>query len=169
MGVKVQFGLTCTADRVATITTATEDIDGDKDFISSDAQDRPADWAQNVLSLSFFEDSGYTTAMTDNIVQFGETVYAQVDTNVASEDIHTRITDCWATKDAASTSTPKFDLISTSCIANDPTTSSALQWMNLDSTTNGASETSNFNFQAFRFPDASSFYLHCTGMFNKIV
>ena len=55
MGVKLEFGLTCTADRVATITTATEDIDGDKDFISSDAQDRPADWAQNVLSLSFFE------------------------------------------------------------------------------------------------------------------
>ena len=101
--------------------------------------------------------------MTDNIVQFGESVYAKVDTNVASEDIHTRITDCWATKDALSTSTPKFDLIQNSCIANDPTTSNALQWVNLDDSINGASESTNFAFQAFRFPDAASFYLHCSG------
>ena len=98
LGVKVQFDLTCTADRTATITSATEDIDGDKDFISADAQNRPVDWAQNVLSLSFYESAAYATAMTDNIIQFGEKVFARVDTNVVSEDIYTRVTDCWATE-----------------------------------------------------------------------
>jgi len=76
------------------------DIGGDKDFVSSDAQFRPAEWAQNVLSLSIYEDASYTTAMVDNIVQFGDSVYARVNTNIVSEDVHTRITDCWATKDA---------------------------------------------------------------------
>ena len=54
LGVSVDFSLTCTADRQATITSATEDISGDKDFTSSDAVDRPADWAQNDLGLNFF-------------------------------------------------------------------------------------------------------------------
>ena len=95
---KVNFQITCTADRVATITSETEDIDGDLDFDSSDAQTRPADWAQNVLSLSLYSDSAHSIPMADNLIAFGQTVYTQVTTNVNSEDIVTRITDCWATK-----------------------------------------------------------------------
>ena len=83
LGVAVDFSLTCTADRVATITTEADDINGDNDFNSADAVDRPADWAQNVLNLDFFSDSGFTTTLVDNIVPFGETVYAQITTNVA--------------------------------------------------------------------------------------
>ena len=98
MGVKVEFNIVCTADRTATITSVTEDIDGDKDFVSTDAQDRPTDWAQNVLSMSFYETSAYATVLADNIVQFGENIFARVDTNVANEDISTRVTDCWATE-----------------------------------------------------------------------
>ena len=163
LGVAVDFSLTCTADRVATITTEADDIDGDKDFNSADAVDRPADWAQNVLNLDFFSDSGFTTALVDNIVAFGETVYAQITTNVASEDIVTRVTDCWATETSDSASTPKFDLISSSCVANDAADSNPLDWVTLDTATNGASPTVQFNFRSFRFPTSSSFFLHCSG------
>ena len=163
LGVAVDFSLTCTADRVATITTEADDIDGDKDFNSADAVDRPADWAQNVLDLDFFSDSGFTTALVDNIVPFGETVYAQITTNVASEDIVTRVTDCWATETSDSASTPKFDLISSSCVANDAADSNPLDWVTLDTATNGASPTVQFNFRSFRFPTSNSFFLHCSG------
>lgn len=163
LGVAVDFHVTCTADRVATITTEADDISGDDEFTSADAQDRPAAWAQNVLNLGFFSDAGYTTALADNVVPFGETVYAQITTNVNSEDIVTRVTDCWATEAAASTSTPKFDLITSSCVANDAADSAPLDWVNLDSSTNGATPTVQFDFRSFRFPTSNSFHLHCTG------
>ena len=89
--------MTCTADRQAVITATTTDIDGDKDFESLDAQDRPAEWAQNVLSMGFFSDAGLSTPMTNNLIPLGESVYAQVTTNVDNEDLKTRLTDCWAT------------------------------------------------------------------------
>ena len=163
LGVAVDFGVTCTADRVAEITTEADDISGDDEFTSSDAQDRPAAWAQNVLNLDFFSDSGYATVLADNVVPFGETVYGRITTNVASEDIVTRVTDCWATEASASTSTPKFDLITSSCVANDAADSAPLDWVTLDSATNGASPTVDFNFRSFRFPTSNSFWLHCSG------
>ena len=163
LGVAVDFGVTCTADRVAEITTEADDISGDDEFTSSDAQDRPAAWAQNVLNLDFFSDSGYATALADNVVPFGETVYGRITTNVNSEDIVTRVTDCWATEATGSTSTPKFDLITSSCVANDAADSAPLDWVSLDSATNGASPTVNFNFRSFRFPTSNSFWLHCSG------
>ena len=166
LGVAVDFSVTCTADRVAEITTEADDIDGDKDFISSDAKDRPVAWAQNVLDLDFYSDSAYTTALADNVVPFGETVYGRITTNVASEDIVTRVTDCWATEASASTSTPKFDLITSSCVANDAADSAPLDWVTLNSATNGASPTVDFNFRSFRFPTSNSFWLHCTGWFE---
>ena len=163
LGVAVDFAVTCTADRVATITTEADDISGDKDFDSSDAQDRPADWAQNVLNLGFFSDSVYATALTDNVVPFGETVYGRITTNVDSEDIFTRVTDCWATEASDPASTPKFDLITSSCVANDAADSAPLDWVTLNSANNGASATVDFNFRSFRFPTSNSFWLHCTG------
>ena len=167
LGVAVDFHVTCTADRVATITTEADDISGDDEFTSSDAQDRPASWAQNVLGLDFFSDAGYTTALADNVVPFGETVYAQITTNVNSEDIVTRVTDCWATEATASTSTPKFDLITGSCVANDAADSAPLDWVTLDSAANGATPTVEFNFRSFRFPTSNSFWLHCTGKLSR--
>ena len=89
--------MTCTADRQAVISVTTSDIDGDKDFESLDAQDRPSEWAQNILSMNFFSDVGLSTAMTNNLIPLGESVYAEVTTNVDNEDLKTRITDCWAT------------------------------------------------------------------------
>ena len=163
LGVAVDFAVTCTADRVATITTEADDISGDKDFDSSDAQDRPADWAQNVLNLGFFSDSVYATALTDNVVPFGETVYGRITTNVDSEDIFTRVTDCWATEASDPASTPKFDLITSSCVANDAADSAPLDWVTLDSAANGATSTAEFFFRSFRFPTSNSFWLHCTG------
>ena len=97
MGVKVDFSLTCTADRVAIISGTTTDIDGDKDFESLDAQDRPAEWAQNILGMNFYSDAALTTAMTDNLIPLGENIYPEVTTNVDNEDLKTRLTDCWAT------------------------------------------------------------------------
>ena len=97
MGVKVDFSLTCTADRVAIISATTTDIDGDKDFESLDAQNRPTEWAQNILAMNFYSDAAFTTPMTDNLIPLGENVFAEVTTNVDNEDLKTRITDCWAT------------------------------------------------------------------------
>ena len=55
-----------------------------------------------------------------------------------------------------STSTPKFDLITTSCVPD-------LAWVNLDATANGASSSTQFDFRSFRFPGSLTFHLHCTG------
>ena len=50
----------------------------------------------------------------------------------------------------------KFDLLDGSCVANN------LAWINLNDAANGASDTAEFNFQSFRFPNQNSFFLHCS-------
>ena len=97
MGVTVDFGLTCTADRVALISSSTADVMGDLNFESLDAQERPAEWAQNILDMRFYSDAALATIMTDNLIPLGENIYSEVTTNVNDEDLKTRITDCWAT------------------------------------------------------------------------
>ena len=114
------------------------------------------------------------------IAPFGEDIYMHIGADETFEDMKLRITDCWATKDAGnptqisfiqkaqfhfldSTSTPKFDLLQSSCVANDPETSSPLLWVNLDPTSNGDDQDSSFGFRAFRFAGQMTVYLHCDG------
>ena len=163
MGVSVDFSLTCTGSRIAEITVNADNVNGDATFVSSDAVDRPADWAQHVLNLDFYTDSAHSIPMDPTNIAFGQEIYAQITTNVVDEAIITRATDCWATGVADPTSTPKFDLIEDSCVANDPTTGLPLEWVRLDSAANGASPKANFDFQAFRFDGSNSFWLHCKG------
>ena len=63
-------------------------------------EDRPNEWAKNVLSMNFFTDSAFTTPMdATNQVPLGEDVHVQITTNVANEAINTRIDHCWVTPD----------------------------------------------------------------------
>ena len=162
LGVKVFFEITCTASREATITaTKPVDILGDQDFDADDMEDRPTDWAQNVLTMSFYTDSGFSTAMdASNQVPLGEDVHVQIVTNVANEEINTRIDRCWVTPDNNSANAIFFDLYKTDCSWTD------LNWVTLDPVTNGASPTTSISFQSLRFPGAyaasrDSFWLHC--------
>jgi len=164
MGVKVRFQVSCAGDRDATISQQTSDIEGDKEHEATDNEDR-LNWANDAtnLGMSFYKDAGLTQAYdgTSVVAPFGEDIYMHIGADETFEDMKLRITDCWATKDADSTSTPKFDLIQSSCVANDPETSSALLWVNLDSTTNGDDQDSSFGFRAFRFAGQMTVHLHC--------
>ena len=51
------------------------------------------------------------------------------------------------------TDATSFKLIENSC--------STQNWVTIDDTTNGATESSTFSFQSFRFPSQNSFWLHC--------
>ena len=95
--------------------------------------------------------------MSNNLIPLGESVYAQVTTNVDNEALKTRLTDCWATPTSGvvlwitillkfidQTDATQFQLLQTSCPNKD--------WVTIDDTANGASSDTSFSFQSFRFP-----------------
>ena len=145
-------------------------------------EDRPNEWAKNVLTMNFFTDAAFTTPMDgSNQVPLGEDVHVQITTNVANEAINTRINHCWVTPDNDPTQGQFsqslnaqlvfvkpcqdagdvfFDLYKNDCSWTE------LGWVTLDPA-NGASPNTGISFQSLRFPGAyasgdSSFWLHCT-------
>lgn len=163
LGVKVFFDITCTAQRDATISEQPAAvITGDQTFDAADMENRPAAWAQSVLSMNFYTDATFATEIDGtNQVPLGEDVHVQIVTNVANEEINTRIERCWVTPDNDMNNAVFFDLYKAECTWTD------LDWVTLDPTANGASPNTFISFQSLRFPGAysdptaASFWLHC--------
>ena len=155
MGAKIRYMITCTGDRVAEVTSQTGDITAETELVTTDNQNKPASWVDNIISMKFYNDAGYSAEMSGstNVVPFGHNVYTSIELDNTWADINVRTTKCWATESADSTSTPSFTIFENSC----PT----LQWVNVDDSTNGASEISRFDFRSFRYPGSNQIHLHC--------
>jgi len=160
MGAKIRYMLTCTGDRVAEVTSQTGDITAETELVATDNQDKPASWVDNIISMKFYNDAGYANEMSGstNVVPFGHNVFTSIELDNTYADLDVRTTSCWATESADSTSTPSFTIFENSC----PT----LDWVNVDDTTNGASEISRFDFRSFRYPGSTMIHLHCEVSFH---
>ena len=155
MGAKIRYMLTCTGDRVAEVTSQTGDITAETELVTTDNQDKPASWVDNIISMKFYNDAGYANEMSGstNVVPFGHNVFTSIELDNTYADLDVRTTSCWATESADSTSTPSFTIFENSC--------PVLDWVNVDDTTNGASEISRFDFRSFRYPGSTTIHLHC--------
>ena len=68
--------------------------------------------------------------MIDNIIPFGDRIYARLDTNIADESIKTRITDCWATETSGTENINNYLLLRLFCMrTKSPSVLSTNQFM----------------------------------------